>query len=134
MNLVDGSTNNIQAIANADNTSQITVSAESMSLGGSVVTLTATAAIDTSAKASTAIATVETSLQNVNEALARLGTGARKLEIQNTFVTKLSDSLKAGIGNLVDADLAVESARLQLGVQALSIANSAPQMLLGLFR
>lgn len=141
VNLVDGSTNNIQAIANADNTSQITVSAESMSLGGSVVTLTATAAIDTSAKASTAIATVETSLQNVNEALARLGTGARKLEIQNTFVTKLSDSLKAGIGNLVDADLAVESARLQslqvkqqLGVQALSIANSAPQMLLGLFR
>jgi flagellin len=56
-------------------------------------------------------------------------------------VTKLSDELNTGIGNLVDADLAKESARLQalqtkqqLGIQALSIANSAPQSILSLFR
>ena len=54
---------------------------------------------------------------------------------------KLSDALEKGIGNLVDADLAKESARLQslqvkqqLGVQALSIANSAPATILGYFR
>ena len=73
--------------------------------------------------------------------MAKLGTAAKKLEIHNVFVGQLSDSLNAGIGNLVDADLAKESARLQslqirqqLGIQALGIANSAPQNLLGLFR
>jgi flagellin len=112
-----------------------------MSLSGSIVSLTSTTSIDTATNASAAISTVENSLQNVNESLARLGTGAKKLEIHKAFVSKLSDSLKGGIGNLVDADLAQESARLQslqvkqqLGIQALSIANSAPQMLLGLFR
>ncbi len=141
MNLINGTTNNIQALADADGGSHITVSAESMSLGGSIVTMAAAAQIDTQAKASTSVATVETSLQNVNEALARLGTAAKKLEIHGSFVTKLSDALTAGIGNIVDADLAVESARLQslqvkqqLGTQALSIANQAPQMLLSLFR
>ena len=61
--------------------------------------------------------------------------------MHRTFVSKLSDALKAGVGNLVDADLAVESAKLQslqvkqqLGLQALSIANAAPQTLLALFR
>jgi flagellin len=56
-------------------------------------------------------------------------------------VAKLSDELNTGIGNLVDADLAKESAKLQalqtkqqLGIQALSIANSAPQSILSLFR
>ncbi|MDZ4062940.1 MAG: flagellin, partial [Brevundimonas sp.] len=57
------------------------------------------------------------------------------------FNDKLQDALEAGIGNLVDADLAKESARLtalqtkqQLGVQALSIANQSSSILLGLFR
>lgn len=141
VNLVDGSTANIQALADADGTDHITVAAENMSLGGSVVTLAASASIGTQALASAAISTVETSLQNVNEALARLGTGSKKLDIHGTFVEKLTDSLTAGIGNLVDADLATESARLQslqvrqqLGVQALSIANQAPQTILSLFR
>ncbi|PZQ50913.1 MAG: flagellin, partial [Novosphingobium pentaromativorans] len=57
------------------------------------------------------------------------------------FTSKLSDVVETGIGNLVDADLAKESAKLQalqvqqqLGVQALSIANQAPQTILSLFR
>jgi flagellin len=61
--------------------------------------------------------------------------------MHKSFVSKLVDELNNGIGNLVDADLAKESANLsalqtkqQLGVQALSIANQAPQMLLALFR
>jgi flagellin len=77
----------------------------------------------------------------VNAALARLGSGAKKFTIQQDFISKLIDTLNGGIGNLVDADLAVESARLQalqvkqqLGVQALSIANQQPQIILSLFR
>mgnify|MGYP001551021096 CR=1 FL=1 len=91
--------------------------------------------------ASTMIATIETSLSNVDSALARLSSGAKKFSIQADFVQKLSDTLTAGIGNLVDADMAKESAllqslqvRQQLGVQALSIANSAPSITLSLFR
>jgi flagellin len=87
------------------------------------------------------ISTINTSIQNVNASLAKLASGAKKFEIQNDFVAKLVDTLNAGIGNLVDADMAVESARLQslqvkqqLGVQALAIANSAPSITLSLFR
>ncbi|NWG45433.1 MAG: flagellin [Alphaproteobacteria bacterium] len=140
INLVDGSTSTIDVLANADATSSISVVAQNLSLSSGIVTLASTAAIDTQAKASTAIATVETSLQNLNEALAKLGTTAKKLEVHNSFISKLSDSLTAGIGNLVDADLAVESARLQalqvkqqLGIQALGIANQQPQIVLSLF-
>ena len=85
--------------------------------------------------------TIESSLDNINQSLARLGTGSKSLEVHKSFVGKLSDALEKGIGNLVDADLASESARLQslqvkqqLGVQALSIANSAPATILGYFR
>jgi len=105
------------------------------------VTLTATASFGTAAAASTAASTIATSLDNLNASLARLGTGSKSLEIHKTFVSKLSDTLEQGIGNLVDADLAKESARLQslqvkqqLGIQALSIANSAPSTILGYFR
>jgi len=77
----------------------------------------------------------------VNASLAKLASGEKKFIVQNDFVSKLVDTLNAGIGNLVDADMAVESARLQslqvkqqLGVQALSIANSQPQIILSLFR
>lgn len=141
VNLVNGNNANVQALGNADGSSRITVSGENLSLSGTVVTLLSTQAISTQGAASTTIATIETSLQNVNEALARLGTGSKKLELHNVFVGKLSDALEAGIGNLVDADLAKESAKLQslqvkqqLGIQALSIANQSPQTLLALFR
>jgi flagellin len=87
------------------------------------------------------LATVNTSLSNTNQALARLGSVSKRLDTQMSFNSKVADALTAGIGNLVDADLSVESARLQslqvkqqLGVQALSIANSAPQSVLSLFR
>jgi flagellin len=72
--------------------------------------------------------------------LAKLASGEKKFTIQNTFVSNLVDALNTGIGNLVDADMATESAQLQslqvkqqLGVQALSIANSQPQIILSLF-
>jgi flagellin len=140
-NLVDGSTNMVQALASADGARRITTVAQNMSLSGSIVTLASTATVSTQAKASALIATIQTSLSNVNSALAKLSAGAAKFSIQATFTQKLSDTLTAGIGNLVDANMAQESAQLQslqvkqqLGVQALSIANQAPQMILSLFQ
>jgi len=141
-NLIDGSvTAGISALASSDGSHKITVASEDMSLGGSIVTVAASGSISTQSAASTMISTVETSLTNVNSALASLSSGSAKFSIQAGFVQKLSDALTTGIGNLVDADMATESAMLtslqtkqQLGVQALSIANSAPQIALSLFR
>jgi flagellin len=141
-NLIDGSaTGGISALANADGTNTITVVDEDMSLSGGIITFSAGTDISTETGAAATVTAIDTALTNLNSALARLGTGSKSLEIHKTFVSKLSDTLEKGIGNLVDADLAKESARLQslqvkqqLGIQALSIANSAPSTVLGFFR
>ena len=140
-NLVNGSTSKITALASADGSRRITTDAQNMKLSGSIVTVRLTNTISTQAKASTLVATIQTSLTNVNSALAKLSSGAAKFSIQATFAQKLSDTLTQGIGNLVDANMAQESAKLQslqvkqqLGIQALSIANQAPQTILSLFR
>ena len=140
-NLVDGSVANFQALASADGTKKITANGQTLSLSGSIVTITSTATIATQSGASTMVGTINTSIANVNASLAKLASGEKKFQIQGQFVSKLVDTLNAGIGNLVDADMAVESARLQslqvkqqLGVQALAIANSAPSITLSLFR
>ena len=141
VNLIDGSsTGGFAALANVSG-STITVASEDMSLSGSVVTLGASAVIDTASAATASLALVSASIDNVGASLAKLGTGSNSLGTHLTFVGKLQDTLEAGVGNLVDADLAKESARLQalqtkqqLGVQALSIANSSTSILLGLFR
>ncbi|HEV2563155.1 MAG TPA: flagellin [Rhizomicrobium sp.] len=140
-NLVNGTTTQITALASSDGARKVTVGAENMSLSGSIVTITSAASISTQTAASTMISTIETSLTNVDSSLARLSSGEKKLSIQADFVQKLSDTLTAGIGNLVDANMAQESAMLQslqvkqqLGVQALSIANQAPQIVLSLFK
>ncbi|HEX3485807.1 MAG TPA: flagellin [Micropepsaceae bacterium] len=140
-NLVDGSVSSITALASADGTKKITVSGIPLKLSGTVVTIKTTSTISTQAKASAMISTINTSVQNVNAALAKLAAGSKKFTIQNDFVSKLVDTLNSGIGNLVDADMAQESAKLQslqvkqqLGVQALSIANAQPQIILSLFK
>jgi len=140
-NLVNGSTTQVTALASADGARRITTAAQNLTLSGAIVTLANTNTISTQARASSLIATIQTSLTNVNSALAKLSSGAAKFSIQASFTQKLSDTLTAGIGNLVDANMANESARLQslqvkqqLGVQALSIANQAPQTILALFR
>ena len=141
VNLLDGSaTAGFKALANVAG-STITINDEDMSLSGSIVTLAAAESIATATDATAALAKVDASIANVSASLARLGTGAKSLGTHATFVGKLQDTLEAGVGNLVDADLAKESARLQalqtkqqLGVQALSIANSSTSILLGLFR
>ena len=130
-----------KALANADGSSTIDVAAEVLKLSGSKVTITTTEVINTVTTASAALTKIDASIANVSASLARLGTGSKSLETHLNFVSKLQDTLEAGVGNLVDADLAKESARLQalqtkqqLGVQALSIANSSSSILLGLFR
>jgi flagellin len=141
-NLLDDSlSNGYKALASADGTSTIDVESQDMSLSGSIVTLGAADSITTTTDASDSLALVDASIANVSAALAKMGTSSKALGTHLTFVGKLQDSLEAGVGNLVDADLAKESARLtalqtkqQLGVQALSIANSSTSMLLGLFR
>jgi flagellin len=141
-NLINGSiTNGIEMLADADATSAITLTPENLSVGGSILTITSTTALTSLASSSTALSLVNASLANVNSALARIGSVGKKVDAHLVFVGKLSDSLKGGVGNLVDADMAVESARLQalqikqqLGAQAVSIANSAPQIILSLFK
>jgi len=140
-NLVDGSTTQITALASADGSRKITVGAQNLKLSGSIVTVKSTGVISTATKASTMVATIQASLTNVNASLAKLSAGSKKYSIQLDFSQKLSDTLTSGIGNLVDANMAMESALLtslqtkqQLGVQALAIANQAPQIILSLFR
>lgn len=140
-NAVENGGDNIVAILNDTASSSITITAQDLSLTGSNITITAGTEIDTQTNAAAVVTALETSLTNVNAALSKIGAGAKRLELQKAFVEKLSDTIETGIGNLVDADLAKESARLQslqvkqqLGLQALSIANQAPGAVLGLFR
>jgi flagellin len=140
-NLVNGSTTQVTALASTDGSRRITVAAENMSLSGSIVTVSTGASISTQTGASTMVAAIQSSLVNIDAALGKLSSGSKKFSIQVDFSQKLSDALTGGIGNLVDANMATESAQLQalqikqqLGVQALSIANQAPQTILALFR
>jgi len=140
-NLIDGSVAQIEVLADAEAQNVITVIAENLSLSGTIMSITTTMSLATLTRASAVLTALESSITNVNAALARIGSTTKKLNTHEVFVGKLQDTLQTGIGNLVDADLAVESARLQglqvkqqLGVQALSIANQQPQLILSLFR
>lgn len=139
--ILDGTTPSIRFLANADANSYITLSGQDMSLGGGIITLPSTSSITTVTVAQQALTDLTASIANVNQALGNLGAQAKQIENHNKFVSKLSDVLQAGVGNLVDADVAKESAHLQalqvqqqLGAQALSIANQAPQIILSLFK
>jgi flagellin len=140
-NLLDGSVGDIKFLANADANSFITLSTQNMSLGGSIITLASTASLGTVTLSTAILAQLSASIVNVNQALGNLGSQSKQIDSHMTFISQLSDVLTSGVGNLVDADLAKESARLQalqvqqqLGAQALSIANSAPQVILQLFK
>ena len=141
VNLIDGSVTQLAALASADGTSKLTVAAQSLALGGANVTVASTASITTVTLATAALTAVNASITNVNNALAKLGAAANALQTQITFTGTLQDTIDTGVGNLVNANLAKESATLtalqtkqSLGIQALSIANSSSQSLLSLFR
>ena len=140
-NLIKSGATNIEALAEETGKTKITVMAQSLALGGTNVTVTGTTSVGTATVAGNALSLVNASIQNVSLALAKLGTGSKALATHLNFVNKLQDAIDAGVGNIVDADLAKESAKIQalqtkqqLGFQALSIANQGPSSLLSLFR
>lgn len=129
----------VAAIANADASATIDIAHQDLSTNGTAIA--ATLSDLTAGATSSDITNLETAIQDVSSKLSTLGTGSKALATHLDFVGKLQDTLDAGVGNLVDADLAKESAKLQalqtkqqLGVQALSIANQSSGILLGLFR
>ena len=146
-NLLNSSVTSVQALASADGKIRLTVAAQNFNLktgaNNTIFGFSAgvTFASTSQGQASALVSTLTTSITSVNASIAKLGTSANALSTHLNFVGKLQDSLTAGIGNLVDADVAKESANLtalqtkqQLGFQALSIANSSSSNLLSLFR
>ncbi len=146
VNAVNNGGSDIQALVAAPDgsgtaaTYSITIAATDIS-ASSGLALTTGQVITSAAAASTALVTITAAESTLNTFLSQLGAGARRVDIQRAFTDKLSNAIEVGIGNLVDADLARESANLQslqvkqqLGLQALSIANQAPGSVLSLFR
>jgi flagellin len=136
-NLITSIATSLAVLSTVDG-STITVAAQKLDATTLVLH---TALLDNSSNAGAARALIDTAVTNVSNALAALGSSAKRVEIQTEFTSKLQDIMKVGLGNMVDADLAQESATLQslqikqqLGVQALAIANSGPQSILALFR
>ena len=118
-----------QAYAEAGNT-----------IGGGLADL-ADIDVSTADGAESALSSIEGLIATAIDSAAAFGSARGRIETQSEFVSKLTDSLKSGIGSIVDADMEEASARLQalqvqqqLGVQSLSIANQAPQSILSLFR
>jgi flagellin len=88
-----------------------------------------------------ALSGVELVLQAMTNAGSQLGSISTRIQLQETFVSALGDSIDSGVGRLVDADMEEESSKLsalqtqqQLAIQSLSIANSSAQNILSLFR
>lgn len=134
--------NPLRIMTDPDATSTVDIPHEDLRLSGSTIAFDGTTTLGTTAAESASVlAQVESSIANVNAALSRLSAGVNALETHKTFANKLSDTIEIGIGNMVDADMAKESAKLQalqvkqqLGTEALSIANRTPQTILSLLQ
>jgi len=138
-NLLNGSTASVVAI-NANGSTVFSVAGTDLNLSSLASGALDGATISQQADAAAAVTNIDTAIGEVNTALSSFGAGQTRLELQQDFTASLRDTLEVGIGNLVDADLARESAQLQalqvqqqLGLQALGIANQAPQSILALF-
>lgn len=121
-------------------TSKVSITVASADFEADIEGATVTT-ISSRASALTALGEIEALLVIAKDGTAALGTAAKRINDQSNFVADLADSLKSGVGALVDADMEEASARLQalqtqqqLGIQALSIANQAPQTILALFK
>jgi flagellin len=107
----------------------------------SILTLDVTGATLDSTDFDDMLTGIEAGLSDMATGAASLGAAKARVDMQKDFVSKLSDSIDRGVGQLVDADMNEESTRLQalqvqqqLGIQSLSIANSSSQQILSLFR
>ncbi|GHC28327.1 MULTISPECIES: flagellin [Gemmobacter] len=122
-------------------TNDLTVSAQFKNAGSGGLSALSSIDVSTAGGAAAALGNIEGMIQTSINAAADFGSVQKRIDIQAGFVGSLTDSLKTGIGSMVDADMEEASARLQalqvqqqLGVQALSIANQSPQSILSLFR
>ena len=146
-NLLISDATNVNTISNLNGTN-LTLTARSGSGSGvthlirslAAATLGTTGAATDSVNAQSVIVAQYSALETeINTSLGALGAEIRALKFQTDFLTTVNDSTEIGLGNIVDADLARESAELtalqvrqQLGVQVLGIANQQPQILLNL--
>ncbi|WP_297615163.1 flagellin [uncultured Roseicyclus sp.] len=119
----------------------LTVTGQFQNAGSGGLATLAAVDVSTAGGAATALGNIEALIQTSITAAAAFGSAEGRIETQSNFVSKLMDTMKSGIGSMVDADLEAASARLQalqvqqqLATQSLSIANQAPQNILALFR
>jgi flagellin len=142
-NLLDGSKpNGVSFLADAEASQTITLEGRNLSPGGAVVVaIPSTTALTTTQAAANTNKLIDQSIANLGEELAAMGAERRRIEAQQGFVTRLADALAAGVGRMVDTDLAAEAALIQalqvrqeLSASAINIANTAPQSLLALLR
>jgi len=140
-NLIKSGAQTILALASADGKTTLSIPAQNLSLSTTGGLSLASTSLGSYTVAASALTQVTKAINTANNDLAVLGTSQNAVSTTLTFTSNLSDSLTQGIGSLVDADVAAESATLQslqtkqqLGVQALSIANSSSSVLLSLFR
>lgn len=134
-------TADLNFLANADGDSYISLTPQDFTISGANIGLAGTSLTGSVTATKSVLASLDAAISNITASLAEMGAQSKQIEKHVTFVSKLQDVLEGGIGNLVDADIAKESARLealqvqqQLGAQALQIANSQPQVILQLFQ
>ncbi len=122
----------------------ISITGVDVSAAAATFSTSASAAISsTAAQAQLSVAgsSLNAFITKTNDALSGIAAGLRSVEAQNSFTKSISDASEKGLGALVDADLAKASSKLQalqaqqqLATQAITIANQAPSVLLGLFK
>jgi len=136
-NLIKAGASDLSVLQDSDGNS-FSVGAEDFSAAGLG---TDTLSLDTAANAQNALSGIDAAISTATSGQASLGSSAQKIESQSEITSQLTDVLKEGVGNLIDTDLAADSAAVQadqvktlLGVQSLAIANSGPKHILSLFQ
>lgn len=142
-NILDGSKpGGVSFIADAEASQSLSLEGRNFMPGGQVIVASPSpGALNTARSAADTHALLEQSIANVGDQLTEMAGERKRIEAQKGFVSRLADALAAGVGRMVDTDLAAESALIQalqvkqeLSASAIGIANSAPQALLSLFR
>jgi flagellin len=140
-NILDGSSSSLQFLSNASGSQQISLSGVNLSLGGPLVPFTQTSTINTATAANAVLNQLSTAIPAVNTALSQLGAQSTQIGSHSALIGQYADTLNTSVGDLVDANLSSESARLQalqvqqqLSIQTLQLANSTPGVILSIFK
>lgn len=141
-NILDGSKpGGVSFIADSEATVTLTLQGRNFLAGGNVILLDGDHDLSSPQNAFETKKALDASIKNVGDQLTEMAAERKRIEAQKGFVSKLADALAAGVGRLVDTDLAAESALIQalqvkqqLSAQSVGIANGAPHVLLALFR